>query len=763
MHSCCTKCGAEQWLSVEIKMDASIYIYDLECYPDIFTASFKHVATGERALFEISTRKNQYIELIECLILMKKHGAKLVGFNNIGYDYPMLHYIITAGQRWLDHQELFYKSHQIIKTPWENRFSNIVRENEVLIPQIDLFKIHHFDNESRRTSLKLLEFNMRSQNIQDLPFKPGEPVGVENFDQLISYNNHDVDETEKFYFQSLEQIRFREELTVKYGKNFINHNDTKIGKDFFIMELEENLPGSCYIKQHGGPRIPRQTPRDYIRLSDVIFQYVNFKRVEFQWVKYFLQTQIIHQTKGVFEHLNVPYDMMLYMNPSVVKVKGLVPDDVPHLKNTQSLQRQLQNGLLLEKCKDSVLNHPNKQNLTFISGWENQSGLNCILDGFQYDFGTGGIHGSIESSIVQSDNDFIIYDWDVASYYPNLAISNQLYPEHLSREFCYIYKNVYEQRKQYAKGSSENAMLKLALNGVYGDSNNRYSPFYDPQYTMSVTINGQLLLCLLAETLLDIPGLQMIQINTDGLTVKCPRGYVDVMKKMCNWWEEYTQLTLESAVYDTMFIRDVNNYIAVYENGDVKRKGAYEYEREWHQNHSALIIPKAVEAVLVRGEDLKAFVYSHADIHDFMYRTKVGRSDQLVIKLQQSETVLQNITRYYVSNDGGELIKISPPPGDYKPGTWKRTTKLSDEYYNAVIEELKNQPPSGSHEIDVNGLPWDERINTKNKSKYAIRRTSLNADCLVAPCNDINDANWSNINFDHYVKECEKLIYPLLP
>jgi ABC-type microcin C transport system duplicated ATPase subunit YejF len=48
-------------------------------------------------------------------------------------------------------------------------------------------------------------------------------------------------------------------------------------------------------------------------------------------------------------------------------------------------------------------------------------------------------------------------------------------------------------------------------------------------------------------------------------------------------------------------IKDVNNYIAVKLNGEVKRKGAYEYEQEWHQNHSALIIAKAAEQVLVYG------------------------------------------------------------------------------------------------------------------------------------------------------------------
>ena len=88
--------------------------------------------------------------------------------------------------------------------------------------------------------------------------------------------------------------------------------------------------------------------------------------------------------------------------------------------------------------------------------------------------------------------------------YPNIAISNRIYPEHLTDKYCDIYKDMYEQRKAQPKGSAENAMLKLALNGTYGKSNDKYSVFYDPKFTMSITVNGQLSLCLLIDKLLQI-------------------------------------------------------------------------------------------------------------------------------------------------------------------------------------------------------------------------------------------------------------------
>jgi hypothetical protein len=57
-------------------------------------------------------------------------------------------------------------------------------------------------------------------------------------------------------------------------------------------------------------------------------------------------------------------------------------------------------------------------------------------------------------------------DWDVESYYPSLAIVNGLYPEHLGEEFVRVYSDMKNDRTSFKKGTPENAMLKLALNGA---------------------------------------------------------------------------------------------------------------------------------------------------------------------------------------------------------------------------------------------------------------------------------------------------------
>lgn len=639
-------------------------VYDIETYPNTFTLIATHTITERTWLFEISDRRNDVAMLRRFMDTLRAHNCRMVGFNNLGFDYPVLHAIYSYHH--ITVTDIYNKAMDIIKSG--NKFAHMVWDNDQVVPQIDLYKIHHFDNKARATSLKVLEFNMRMDNIEDLPFPVGTMLTDEQKDILIEYNRHDVKATLDFYHESKDQIRFREELTERYGKNFLNHNDTKIGKDYFIMKLEESDPGCCYHYVNGKRNI-RQTPREQINLGDVILPYIHFNHSEFQRILSWFQKRIITETKGAIKDLH------------------------------------------------------------------------CTINGFQYDFGTGGIHGSIESQIVYSDDEYIIEDWDVASYYPNLAISNKLHPAHLGETFCTIYKEMYEQRKGYAKGTAENAMLKLALNGTYGDSNSEYSPFYDPMFTMAITINGQLSLCMLSEALLALPQLQMIQINTDGLTIRYPRVYKEWVHNVAKWWENLTGLVLEDVEYTRMFIRDVNNYLAEDVNGKVKRKGAYEHDLGWHQNHSQLVVPKAAEAALVHGVDVREFIENHEDVMDFMLRTKVPRGSQL----EWGGEKQANIVRYYVSTDGDILEKVMPPKGP--EGAYKRANGLTDSYFNEILAEV--------------GDEWDERIHTKNKSKYETRRTTYHNGYTVMLCNNMNENSVVDINYDYYVAEAMKLVEPL--
>lgn len=139
---------------------------------------------------------------------------------------------------------------------------------------------------------------MRSENIEDLPFPVGKWLTDEEIDVLIKYNKHDMLQTFLFYNESKEQIEFREKLSKKYNKNFMNFNDTKIGKDYFIMKLEEEMPGCCYKKGK-----IQQTIRPFIDIKDCIFDYIKFERPEFNAILDWFRRQRITETKGVFSNI----------------------------------------------------------------------------------------------------------------------------------------------------------------------------------------------------------------------------------------------------------------------------------------------------------------------------------------------------------------------------------------------------------------------------------------------------------------------------
>ena len=151
-----------------------------------------------------------------------------------------------------------------------------------------------------------------------------------------------------------------------------------------------------------------------------------------------------------------------------------------------------------------LLNHFKKVE---IKDTKSDSEFSVNYKGFQFDYGNGGIHGSISNSIVESDKEYIIIDADVSSLYPSIAIVNELYPRHLGREFPKIYNEEIVLPRLAAKKAGNTVLadgFKLAANSVYGKSNDIYSWLYDPQYTMATTINGQLLLTMLEEMLMEI-------------------------------------------------------------------------------------------------------------------------------------------------------------------------------------------------------------------------------------------------------------------
>lgn len=717
-------------------------ITDSETYPTVFTMCTVDTDGNNIQEFEISNRKNDSARILEFFRDCVRNKRRMVGFNNRSFDYTIIHYMIekakdcrqskiicnfTAKEIYKVAEEYFKKQKQSDKS------FNPIKDSDVVIPQVDLFLIHHFDNKARSTSLKMLEFNMRSDEIEDLPFPPGYAIRDDEIPTLLTYNKKDILETLKFYNESKEALDLRNDLSKQFGFDCTNYNDTKIGKQLFIDRLESEKLGSCYTYGKFGRKI-NQTKRDKIVIKDCLFDYIDFSknRPEFQAVHEWFKRQVITETKGVFTDL-LEHNLGDVAKYAEMKVKKIKFKSLPTKKEIEEVKKEFPMGWLEvtelkametlkdengESVKEKYIDEKGKEKQRVVKVpkksyhwcYNIAETLNVVINDFRYDFGVGGIHGAKQGTH-RSTEQRKLRTLDVASYYPNMAISNNVYPKHLGMTFCKVYKDLYEERKKHDKKSAANKALKLALNGVYGDSNNEFSPLYDPAYTMSITIGGQLSLCMLMGALVDHCDAEIIMCNTDGFEYFVDVDKIEKADKIVKRWEEVTGLQMEGDTYSVMYNRDVNNYVSITESGKVKTKGAYEVlpyrELGWHKNHSAMVIAMAVQKELMGECSAESFIRSHRDPYDFVLRTKVPRSSKLYLSFDDGrEEQQQNICRYYPASEGGKLVKLMPPLED--------------------------------------GGEW--------------RRLGIDTEWSVLTCNSMKDFNWKKLNYDYYISEAQKLL-----
>lgn len=195
----------------------------------------------------------------------------------------------------------------------------------------------------------------------------------------------------------------------------------------------------------------------------------------------------------------------------------------------------------------------------------------------------------------------------------------------------------------------------------------------------------------------------------------------------------------------------------------VKCKGAYEaqdvnilksdpnYAFSWNKNHSALVAPMAAVNFLVSGGDIETFIKSHSDIMDFMLRVKVPRSNKVIsideFGVEQQE---QNICRYYVSNDGVELIKVMPP--------LDKEGKKVQVYFNPELnEEVQCKTDAEVKKFNKKGFTeFKGEIELPNEE----RPQQIEAGWKVTICNNMKTFK-GGINYQYYIDEAKKLVEQL--
>lgn len=249
--------------------------YDVETFLNCFTVTFLKDDKVDQFVIHKSRDDSDAIRSY------LKDATLLVGYNNINFDYKVLHKILTSSPTA---QQLYKYAQKVItdeKPEWV----------EQLIPQLDLMKLKGYDNKALSSSLKWLEINMDWPTVQDMPFHHSHKVTEKDIPIILKYNLNDVLATKELWKRCQPDIELRRSLSSKYG-DVSNLSDPRLGEHIVLKMLSEQsgTPVSALKKC--------RTFRKQIRISDALLPDISFKTPEFQAVHETFKNMVVTDTRS---------------------------------------------------------------------------------------------------------------------------------------------------------------------------------------------------------------------------------------------------------------------------------------------------------------------------------------------------------------------------------------------------------------------------------------------------------------------------------
>lgn len=536
--------------------------YDIEIFINFFSITFYNIESGKVDQFYIFGKHNDSQAIRDYL----KDTKLLIGYNNLDFDYRLLHLILTGDPTIGQLHKMAQRLVNDDRVGWV----------EHLVPQLDLLKLNHYDFEGRQASLKWLQINMGMSSVQDMPFEHTHKVRQQDIPEILKYNLNDVMATYELWKRSQNLISLRAIISEKYGMDMSNFSNAKMGENILLKMLEEKTGTDIKVLKKC------RTVRKDLKLSDCILPSVSFRTPEFQ--------KILDEFRGM-----------------VV---------------TKDTKRP-------EMC--------------------------AVLDGTPYYFGLGGIHACRSSGIYHN-----IRSLDATGFYPSLAVAQKFSPAHFGKDFSDVYGQIAIERAKYPKDDPMNKALKEAQVSVFGKSKNEYSPFYDIKLFYQITINGQLLLAMLCERITTYKAGRVIMANTDGIEVDV---YDDAKYEwICEEFVKKFGVKLEHVRYKKMFVRDVNSYLNIYDNGKIKQKNDFVEQPELHKNQSMPIVATAVRKYFVDNIPIEKTINECNDISMFLMGARAKTGKFYLQRIENNEVIKEPLPkhiRYYMGGSGVLMKKDS--------------------------------------------------------------------------------------------------------
>lgn len=248
--------------------------------------------------------------------------------------------------------------------------------------------------------------------------------------------------------------------------------------------------------------------------------------------------------------------------------------------------------------------------------------LNSDIADCPHVFAWGGVHGAKKKYIYKCKSDELMIMADVSQLYPFLMMNYHLLSRNVPEEGYEILKDtIHTSLKLKAEHKKiEREPYKRFNNIIYGAEGDKTNAMYDPLHRNLVCVFGQLLILDLIEKI--EPFTELIQSNTDGILIKLKRKDFDRFDDVVYEWEQRTGLMMEFDYYESVFQKDVNNYVVVDYEGKCKTKGAY-VKSLTNLDYDLAIVNKAIVDYMLKGKHPKDTINECNDMRMFQKIVKL--------------------------------------------------------------------------------------------------------------------------------------------
>lgn len=235
--------------------DLRFFVSDIETPREYFLFGGRFVDTGELVAFHINAWRNDLYAMIRWI--ESYPDIWYVGFNFYGFDSQVIHYILKNYEDWdnLSNLEICHRIAMQGGDVIDDGRYDIqprIRIDKLSFKVCDLFKVHHFDNEQNRCSLKWLEVMMNMPQVAEMPIHHDrENLTQEECQMIYDYWLVDLDATAEFLSVTLGQtelelykgknmLQERLDVAARYGfkvTEALNWSDTKMGEQISMYKF----------------------------------------------------------------------------------------------------------------------------------------------------------------------------------------------------------------------------------------------------------------------------------------------------------------------------------------------------------------------------------------------------------------------------------------------------------------------------------------------------------------------------------------------